>query len=148
MVIGPFILSFVPGGVVQLKAITGALSGDESLSNIIQEKTGLLQQILIYVVSIISGFINLNANLFEKAHLYSSSLEFYASIWGASSNDSPSNVKVPTETNLYWHQKAVVLVMEAGGLNWLVGKVGISKFLYMLLLDLIDHIVKSASKLQ
>lgn len=28
-----------------------------------------------------------------------------------------------SETRLLWQQKAIVMVMEAGGVNWLVGKV-------------------------
>ncbi|CAK7347273.1 unnamed protein product [Dovyalis caffra] len=112
--------ALMKGAVVQLKSITSALSGDENLSNIFLDKTRLLQQILVYVVSITCGFIDLNTNLYEKAQLFSSSAEFSAPSWGASSNDSSSSMKVPTETGLCWHQRAVVSVMEAGGLNWLV----------------------------
>ncbi|XP_037496380.1 BEACH domain-containing protein B [Jatropha curcas] len=111
--------ALMKGAVVQLKAFAGALSGEESLSNVIVEKMELLQQILVYVVSIICSFIDLNTNEYEKAQ-YSGSVEFSVSTWAASSMDSSSGLKIPTETRLYWHQKAVVLVMEAGGLNWLV----------------------------
>lgn len=114
-----------PGAVVQLKAITGAVSGDESLSNIIVERTGILQKILVYVVSIICSFIDLDTDVFEKSQLYSWSVDFHVARWGASPKDSSNSLKVPSETRLYWHQKAVVSVMEAGGLNWFVGKVRI-----------------------
>lgn len=114
---------FTSGAVVQLKTITSALSADESLSNFAVEKTGLLQQILVYVVSIIYSFIDLDSNVYEKAQLYSNSIGFVPS-GGKSPLDSSSNLKAPYETMLSWHQKAVVSVMEAGGLNWLVGKVG------------------------
>lgn len=120
-------LFFVSGVVVQFKALTIAFSGDESLSHMTVEKTGLLQQILVYVVLIICNFIDLNTNVYKKAQLYSSSVEFSVTNWGASSVDSSSSLKVPSEARLYWHQKAVVSVMEAGGLNWLVGKVGTFK---------------------
>ncbi|XP_015579782.2 BEACH domain-containing protein B isoform X1 [Ricinus communis] len=112
--------ALMKGAVVQLKALTGAISGDESLSNAIVEKTKLLQQILVYVVSIMCTFIDLNTNEYEKAQLYSSSLDFPVSGWDALSTGSSSISKIPTETRLYWHQKAVMSVMEAGGLNWLV----------------------------
>ncbi|KAG8632803.1 hypothetical protein MANES_18G056822v8 [Manihot esculenta] len=55
-----------------------------------------------------------------SAQLYRGSVEFSSSGWFASSIDSSTSLKIPTETRLYWHQKAVVSVMEAGGLNWLV----------------------------
>lgn len=109
--------------MVQLKAISGALSADENLSGFTVEKTSLLQQILLYVVSIIFSFIELNSNVYEKTQLYSNSIGFF-SRGGASSIDSSSSLNVPYETKINWHQKAVVSVMEAGGLNWLVGKVG------------------------
>lgn len=35
-----------------------------------------------------------------------------------------------SETNLSWHQTTVVSVMEAGGLNWLLGKVCSFSFVY------------------
>lgn len=111
--------ALLKGAVVQLKSITSALSGNESLSSIFLDTTRLLLQILLYVVSIICGYIDLNTNLYEKAQ-FRSRAEFFIPCWGASSDDSSSGVKVPTETRLYWHQRAVVSVMEAGGLNWLV----------------------------
>ena len=97
------------------------------------------------MVSIICGYIDLNTNLYEKAQLFSSHAEFFTPSWGASSNESSSGVKVPIETRLYWHQKAVLSVMEAGGLNWLVGKVGAFKI--FIHIDLIKHSEKDASKL-
>lgn len=123
---------FIIGVVVQLKTISGALSADEKLSNFTVEKTGLLQQILVYVVSIISTFIDLNSNVNEKCQLYSNTIGFVSG-GGASPVDSSSSSNVPSSgVLLHWHQKAVVSVMEAGGLNWLVGKVGIFSY------DLLD----------
>lgn len=115
---------FIPGAVIQLKTMTGALSADENFSNLMAEKTGFLQRVLVYVVSIICSFIDLNSNVYEKAQLYSNTKDF--SVLGASSSIEFSNsLKGPlSETRLHWHQKGVVSVMEAGGLNWLVGKVG------------------------
>lgn len=119
-----FYFLFILGVVVQLKTISGALSADEKLSNFMVEKTGLLQQILVYVVSIISTFIDLNSNVNEKRQMYSNTIGFLSG-GGASRVDSSSTSKDPSsEILLRWHQQAVVSVMEAGGLNWLVGKVG------------------------
>lgn len=113
--------ALMKAAVVQLKTITSALSADESLSNSITEKIGILQKILVQVVSIICSFINLSSNVYEKAKLYSNNLEFSIPTGGATSNESYSGIEVPVfEVRLRWHQKAVVSVMEAGGLNWLV----------------------------
>ncbi|KAG7971974.1 hypothetical protein I3843_07G161500 [Carya illinoinensis] len=111
--------ALMKGAVVQLRTITSAVSADESLSNFAVEKTGLLQQILGYVVSIACGFIDLDSNVYEKVQLYRNSVQFVPS-GGTSALNSSGNSKVPYETRLHWHQRAVVSVMEAGGLNWLV----------------------------
>ncbi|KAK6245788.1 hypothetical protein SCA6_008878 [Theobroma cacao] len=112
--------ALMKGAVIQLKTMTGALSADENFSNLMAEKTGFLQRVLVYVVSIICSFIDLNSNVYEKAQLYSNTKDF--SVLGASSSIEFSNsLKGPlSETRLHWHQKGVVSVMEAGGLNWLV----------------------------
>ncbi|KAB1203863.1 hypothetical protein CJ030_MR8G003333 [Morella rubra] len=112
--------ALMKGAVVQLKTITSAVSADESLSTFAVDKTRLLQQILVYVVSIMCCFIDLDSSVYEKVQLCSNSICFLSSD-GASSIDCSGNSKVPSdETRLQWHQKAVVSVMEAGGLNWLV----------------------------
>lgn len=113
--------TLMKAAVVQLKTVASILSADESLSNFTVEKTGILQKVLVYVVSIICSFIDLHTNTLEKTQLYSNAVEFSVPRSGASSSDPPSSLKVSIcETRLQWHQKAVVSVMEAGGLNWLV----------------------------
>ncbi|KAA8528370.1 hypothetical protein F0562_035725 [Nyssa sinensis] len=113
--------ALMKAAVVQLKTIAGALSADESVSNFITEKTGILQKILVYVVSIIFSFIDLHSNAYERAQLSSDKLEFSVPRGGTTSIDPSSSLKVsPSEEMLHWHQKAIVSVMEAGGLNWLV----------------------------
>lgn len=121
----------ISGAVVQLKTISGALSADENLSKIALEKTSLLQQILVHVVSIMCSFIDLNSNVNEKSQLYSNILEFSVPSASSLPTDSSGSLKDPIcEPRIQWHRKAVVSVMEAGGLNWLVGKVRIfSNFL-------------------
>lgn len=113
-----------PAAVVQLKTITSALSADEGLSNSTIEKIGILQKLLVQVVSITCSYINLNSNVCEKAQSFSHSLELTLLRDSANSIESPSGTDAPvSEGRLRWHQKAIVSVMEAGGLNWLVGKV-------------------------
>lgn len=110
--------------VIQLKAMSGALSADESFSNSIVDKTGLLQRMLVYIVSIICNFIDKRIIVNEKAQLYTNTTGFSGASGGFPS-ESSNSASVPfSETRLNWHRKAVVSVMEAGGLNWLVGKVG------------------------
>ncbi|XP_050939531.1 BEACH domain-containing protein B isoform X3 [Cucumis melo] len=93
--------ALMKGAVIQLKTIAGELSVDEGVSNIVVENTRLLQKMLKYVVSIIHIFIDIDSLLYVEDHSLS--------------------MKVPTcEERLMWRQKAVVLVMEAGGINWLV----------------------------
>lgn len=112
------------GSVVQLKAISGALSVDENLSTFTMEKISLLQQILVYVVSIIFSFIDLNSNVLENTWLYSNTTGFDLRGGPSQIDSSSSSLRVSSEIKINWHQKAVLSVMEAGGLNWLVGKVG------------------------
>ncbi|KAK9271394.1 hypothetical protein L1049_026984 [Liquidambar formosana] len=113
--------ALMKAAVVQLKTMSGAFSADESLLNFTVEKTGVLQKILVYVVTIIFSFIDLNSNAYEKAELYSNEMGFSVASGGASLIDRSSSLKDPlSETRLQWHQKAIVSVMEAGGLNWLV----------------------------
>lgn len=98
------LISLITGAVIQLKTITGEISADEGSSNIVVENTRLLQVMLIYVVSIVHTFIDIDSLLCPE--------------------DPSLTMKVPScEERLMWQQKAVVSVMEAGGINWLVGKV-------------------------
>lgn len=110
--------------MVQLKTISGALSADESLSDSAVEKIKLLQQILTYVVSIIYIFIDLGSNIDKKDELFCSLVGFISHADAPIISSNSSKV-LSTEARLHWRQKAIVSVMEAGGLNWLVGKVGI-----------------------
>lgn len=90
-----------------------------------------MQELLVNVVSVICNFMVLHSDVYQKAQLHSNSLEFSVSRAGGTSVDSSGSLMNPTsETRLHWHQKAVVLVMEAGGLNWLVGKVGDLRFFF------------------
>ncbi|EXB79620.1 BEACH domain-containing protein lvsC [Morus notabilis] len=112
--------ALMKGSVVQLKAISGALNADENLSSFTLEKISLLQQILVYVVSIIFSFIDLNSNVYENTWLYNNTTGFDLRADPSRNDSSSSSLKVSSEIKINWHQKAIVSVMEAGGLNWLV----------------------------
>lgn len=118
------VLFIIAAAVVQLKTITSALSADESLSSFILEKISFLQTLLRHVVLIICSFINLYSDVYELSQPYYSMLKFSFLKGGSKSVESSSETTAPSEARIRWHQKAVISVMEAGGLNWLVGKVG------------------------
>lgn len=105
------LIALMKAAVVQLKALAGTHSAGESLSKFIVEKIGVLQKLLVYVVSITCSFIEINSKICEKAHVYGTTSEC--------SETSSSSLSLQS-ARLLWHQKAVVSVMEAGGLNWLV----------------------------
>ncbi|CAI8599127.1 unnamed protein product [Vicia faba] len=111
--------ALMKGAVVQLKTISGALSADESLPDFAMEKINLLQQILIYVVSIFYVFIDLGSNIDKMDELFCGLVGLISRVDTAISSSNNSKL-LSTEARLHWRQKAVVSVMEAGGLNWLV----------------------------
>ncbi|XP_022861479.1 uncharacterized protein LOC111381867 [Olea europaea var. sylvestris] len=112
--------ALLKAAVVQLKTVISALSADESLSNTMVEKTGILQKVLVYVVSVISNFIDLHSYPEEKFPLNRSNMELFVTSSETSSETSTTAESLVSETMLLWHQKSVISVMEAGGLNWLV----------------------------
>ncbi|XP_060199082.1 BEACH domain-containing protein B [Lycium barbarum] len=117
--------------VVQLKAIASALSADEALTNSVPEKTAILQNILLYVVSIIGSFINLHFSTSGKAWFNSGHMEIFGPR-SVETRDVVTGVDVSdSETMIRWRQKAIVSVMEAGGLNWLVELLRVMKRLNM-----------------
>lgn len=124
-----FVFNFISAAVVQLKALAGTHSAGESLSKFIVEKIGVLQKLLVYVVSITCSFIEINSKICEKAHVYGTTSECSETSSSSLSLHSYQSVR------LLWHQKAVVSVMEAGGLNWLVGKVRICSCFFLPIIE-------------
>ncbi|XP_042020550.1 BEACH domain-containing protein B-like isoform X1 [Salvia splendens] len=107
--------------VVQLKTVTSVLPTDESLSNAMVENAGVLQKILIHVVSIICNFIDFHSSTAENVLIRSTGMDVFAGKSKETYNDPSVAVKSPaSDTNLSWHETTVVSVMEAGGLNWLL----------------------------
>lgn len=115
------LVALIKAAVVQLKAIAGALAGDETLSDLVLNSFELLQKLLVHVVSILCSFIDLNSDAYEMANIYSS-ITFPLPSGGASLIDPSNTFKVHRGKMHPWKQTAIVSVMEAGGLNWLVGK--------------------------
>ncbi|GJV36694.1 BEACH domain-containing protein B isoform X1 [Tanacetum coccineum] len=112
--------ALMKAAVVQLKTIAGALSADETLSSSNVGKAGFLQKILVRVISIVCGFINLRVDVYGKVLIDIDNLE--SSVERIATTPEPfQDLRDPlSEKRVQWHQKAVISVMEAGGLNWLV----------------------------
>jgi len=108
--------------VVQLKTLSSTLAVDEQLSNSAVEKTRVLQNILLYVVSVMYSFMELHSIDYDKLRYVDVSKYFFSRDHLHEVASSSVNVAV-SEARSRWQQKSVVLVMEAGGVNWLVGKV-------------------------
>ncbi|KAF6135519.1 hypothetical protein GIB67_015372 [Kingdonia uniflora] len=113
--------ALMKAAVVQLKAFNGAVASDDNnLSDLNVEKTKLLQKILVYVVSIICSFVDLNPNVYERAQVYTNTVEFSLPNGDTyTTNPSSSGKDHVSATGHHWHQKAIVSVTEAGGLTWL-----------------------------
>ncbi|PIN12836.1 hypothetical protein CDL12_14548 [Handroanthus impetiginosus] len=111
--------ALMKAAVVQLKTITSALPPDGSLSNTLVRNAGTLQKILVHVVSIICNFIDLHSTMEEDVQFKGTNTESSTSRVG---EISPAVKPSVSEKIFSWHQTTVVSVLEAGGLNWLLGK--------------------------
>ena len=104
--------------VVKLKTLTSLLAADEQLSNKTVENMRTMQKVLVYIVTIISNFMDLEPTTtrisqFLKSSKHTLSSDYLAIV-------TPNNSKnMVSDKN--WQKKAIVSVMEAGGVNWLVG---------------------------
>lgn len=110
--------------VVQLKTITSALPEDKSSSNSIIEKIAVLQNLLTHVIIIICSIINLHLDVYKISQLYFNFSESSFPKGDSNIFEYSDWTTAPSEARENWHQKAVVSLIESGGLNWLVGKVG------------------------
>jgi len=94
------------------------LAADEQLSNKTVENMRTMQKVLVYIVTIISNFMDLEPTTtrisqFLKSSKHTLSSDYLAIV-------TPNNSKnMVSDKN--WQKKAIVSVMEAGGVNWLVG---------------------------
>lgn len=114
--------------VVKLKTLTSLLAADEQLSNKAIDNMKMMQKILVHIVTIISNFMNLEPTATRLTQFVNTtgqtlSNEFLATVTPISAKSAVH------DTN--WQQKAIVAVMEAGGVNWLVGRIVFSMFVYI-----------------
>nr|XP_029116201.1 BEACH domain-containing protein B isoform X4 [Elaeis guineensis] len=113
------IIALLKAAVVQLKTLTSALAVDEQLSSSSVEKTRTLQNLLVYIVSVVFIFVELHSSATMKNQVVDivKYLPSKDNLLGVRSSNPKSLI---SEKKLDWKQKAIVLVMEAGGVNWLV----------------------------
>lgn len=115
--------------VVKLKTLTSALPVDEHLSSTLLERISFLQKLLVRIVSIIFSFMELHT-------LRTGNIQTDITRKHPREFSSIGPRKLFSETRIIWQQKAIVMVIEAGGVNWLVGKVCFS-LVYLLALSFI-----------
>ncbi|KAJ3679372.1 hypothetical protein LUZ60_017383 [Juncus effusus] len=120
------ITALLKAAVIQLKALASSLSSEENSSTVTIEKTRTVQTILLYAVTIICTFMDLECCSQNKSSADSNNSGgciSYRSLrslrsFGTGDLNSPKGAR--SDHMLRWQQKAVVLVMETGGVNWLV----------------------------
>lgn len=113
--------------VVQLKMLTSTLGVDEQLSSSNVENARFLQKILGFTVSVVFSFME----LYSSGDKNVQHIDFTRDAFLRNIVPDVSTRKLKdsvSEARIHWQQKAIVLVMEAGGVNWLVGKVCSSHF--------------------
>ncbi|KAM3295295.1 hypothetical protein ACQJBY_037900 [Aegilops geniculata] len=110
------VTALLKAAVVKLKTLTSLLATDEQLSNRTVENMRMMQKILVHIVTIISNFMDLEPAATRISRVVNST------------DHAPSNNLATVTPNAIrrfvsdrnWQQKAIVSVMEAGGVNWLV----------------------------
>ncbi|KAL6873753.1 hypothetical protein ACP4OV_013835 [Aristida adscensionis] len=105
--------------VAQLKDLNSLLAVDDQSSDEAIENTRMMVNILVCIVTIVSNFTKSESTVsripsFVKTTKYRPSSSNLATA-SSSTPDNPISDKLR-----HWQQKAVVLVMEAGGVYWLV----------------------------
>uniref|UniRef100_K3YP63 BEACH domain-containing protein B n=1 Tax=Setaria italica TaxID=4555 RepID=K3YP63_SETIT len=109
--------SITETAVVKLKTLTSLLAADEQLSNKTVENMRTMQKVLVYIVTVISNFMDLEPTTTRISQFLNSSRHALSSNYLATVGPSTSKNMVSDKN---WQKKAIVSVMEAGGVNWLV----------------------------
>lgn len=78
----------------------------------------MMQKILVYIVTIISNFMDLEPTATKISQFISTSGNTLSTNYLTTVTESTTK-----GIDRNWQKKAIVSVMEAGGVNWLVGKV-------------------------
>ncbi|XP_062179129.1 BEACH domain-containing protein B-like [Phragmites australis] len=113
------VTSLLKAAVAQLKSLNSLLASDDQSSDEAVENTRMMLNVLVWIITIISNFMKLELIIsripcFVKTTKYTPSNSHLATVTSSTLESTIS------DTLRHWQQKAIVLVMEAGGVNWLV----------------------------
>jgi len=107
--------------VAQLRNLNSLLAADDQSSDEAMRNTRLMLSILVCIITIISNFMKLETTTTRIPHIVETTKHTPSkSHLAAVTSSSPDSII--SDTVRHWQQKAIVLVMEASGVNWLVGK--------------------------
>ncbi|KAL6629117.1 hypothetical protein ACP70R_028882 [Stipagrostis hirtigluma subsp. patula] len=111
------VTALLKAAVVKLKTLTSLLAADEQLSNKTVENMMMMQKILVYIVTIISNFMDLEPTAMRIPQFLNTSGCTLSRNYLTTVSSSTTQ-GIVSDRN--WQKKAIVSVMEAGGVNWLV----------------------------
>lgn len=114
---------FSSAAVVQLKSLISAFSNNDKTPDYTLEKIGTLQKILVCVVSVICNLID---SIPDKSEKDGSDFTIdCGALMASKSLDKQvgNDTVVISDFKMEWRHRAITSLLEAGGVNWLVGKV-------------------------
>jgi len=121
--------------VAQLKNLNRLLAAEDQSSDEVVENARLMLNILVSIITIISNFMKLEITVGRIPHIVET-IKHTPSNNHLAAVTSSSPARTISDTLRHWQQKAIVLVMEASGVYWLVGKV-----IFSFILDLCNMIL-------
>uniref|UniRef100_A0ACD6ACN4 Uncharacterized protein n=1 Tax=Avena sativa TaxID=4498 RepID=A0ACD6ACN4_AVESA len=122
------VTSLLKAAVDQLKTLNSLHAVDDQSSGQAVANTRIILKILICIITIISNFMKLEPTVTRDPHFADTTKYVPSNSYLATS--APEN-SIP-DALLHWQQKAIVLVLEAGCVNRLVGKVAFSCLLKLI----------------
>uniref|UniRef100_K3Y3D9 Neurobeachin alpha-solenoid region domain-containing protein n=1 Tax=Setaria italica TaxID=4555 RepID=K3Y3D9_SETIT len=113
------ITSLLKAAVAQLRNLNSLLAADDQSSDKEVGNTTLMLNILVFIITIISNFMKLEITVARVPRINETTKHTPSeSHLAAVTSSSPDSTI--SDTVRHWQQKAIVLVMEASGVNWLV----------------------------
>ncbi|KAM0880595.1 hypothetical protein ACQ4PT_033465 [Festuca glaucescens] len=104
------VTALLKAAVVKLKTLTSLLAADEQLSNKTVENMRMMQKILVYTITIISNFMDLEPAATRISRVVSTTVHTLPKKYLATVTPNTTRRYVPDRN---WQQKAIVSVMEA-----------------------------------
>ncbi|KAF8687356.1 hypothetical protein HU200_043042 [Digitaria exilis] len=113
------ITSLLKVAVSQLRKLNSFLATDDQSSDEAVRNTRLMLNILVCIITVISNFMKLEITIARTPHIVKSTKHTPSKSHLAEVTSSSPDSTIP-DTLRHWQQKAIVLVIEASGVNWLV----------------------------